>query len=92
MQNQARSTSWASAINPSIATGRHRLAGQCLQEFIDTAMRWVYGWSQLVTGRKEAEVAEVKPSQNLLWHTKAALNPHKFRQLVAKSVSNNDKK
>jgi len=35
----------------------------CLQEFIDTATRLVYGWSRLVTGHKEAEVAEVKPSQ-----------------------------
>jgi len=36
-----------------------------LQELIDTTMRWVYGWSRLVTGHKEAEAAEVKLSQNL---------------------------
>jgi len=63
-----------------------------LQEFIDTVMRWVYGWSQLVTGHKEAEAAEVKPSQNLPWHSKIALNPYKFRQQSAKSTSNNGKK
>jgi len=34
----------------------------CLQEFIDTATRWVCGWSRLATGHKEAEEAEVKPS------------------------------
>jgi len=39
-----------------------------LQESIDTATRWVYGWSRLVMGHKEAEVAEVKPSQNLQLH------------------------
>jgi len=52
----------------------------CLQEFIDAATRWVYGWSRLVTGHKEAEAAEVKPSQNLPLHSKTALNPHKIRQ------------
>jgi len=31
-------------------------------------------------GHKEAEVAEVKPSQNLPLHSKTALNPYKFRQ------------
>jgi len=36
-----------------------------LQELIDTTMRWVYGWSRLVMGHKEAEAAEVKLSQNL---------------------------
>jgi len=108
-----------------------------LQEFIDTATQWVYGWSRLVTawaqlggghgGRipplfqtgniicmsshtfffrfrnilvshqavpphlttnlcpwvtdhKEAEVAEVKPSQNLPLHSRTALNPYKFQQ------------
>jgi len=35
-----------------------------LQEFIETTMQWVYGWSPLVTGHKEAESAEVKLSQN----------------------------
>jgi len=34
----------------------------------------------LVTGKKEAEVAEVKPSQNHPLHSKTALNPHKIRQ------------
>jgi len=34
-----------------------------LQEFVDTATRWVYGWSQLVMSYdKEAEVTEVKLS------------------------------
>jgi len=51
-----------------------------LQKFIDTATWWVYGWSQLVTGHKEAEVAEVKPSQNLPLHSKTVLNPYKLRQ------------
>jgi len=64
----------------------------CLQEFIDTAVRWVCGWSRLVTGHKEAEAAEVKPSQNLPWHSKTALNACKFRQQLAKLTSNNDKK
>ena len=77
---------------------RDRLVGNpwcrltCLQEFIDTTMRWVYEWSRLVTGYKEAEAAEVKPSQNLPWNRKTALNPYKFRQQLAKSTSNNDKK
>ena len=52
----------------------------CLQEFIDIATRWVYGWSRLVTGHKEAEVAEVKPCENLPLHGKTALNPYKFQQ------------
>jgi len=52
----------------------------CLQEFIETATRWVYGWSRLVTGQKEAEVAEAKPPQNLPLHSKTALNPYKFQQ------------
>jgi len=49
----------------------------CLQEFIDTATRCVYGWSRLVTGHNEAEA---KPSQNLPLHSKTALNPYKFQQ------------
>jgi len=52
----------------------------CLQEFIDTATRWVYGWSRLVTGHKKAKVAEIKPSQYLPLHSKTALNPHKIQQ------------
>jgi len=47
---------------------------------IDTATRWIYGWSRLVTGHKKAEVAEVKPSQNFPLHCETAPNPCKFRQ------------
>jgi len=34
-----------------------------------------YGWSPLVTGHKQAEMAEAKPSQNLLLHSKTTLKP-----------------
>jgi len=47
-----------------------------LEEFNDTATRWVYGWSRLIMGHKEAEVMEVKPSQNLPLHSKTALKPY----------------
>jgi len=50
-----------------------------LQEFIDAATRWVYGWSRLVMGHKEAEIAEVKPSQNLPLQSRTALKPYKFQ-------------
>jgi len=63
-----------------------------LQKFIDAAVRWAYGWSRLVMGHKEAEVAEVKSSQNLQLHSKTALNPHKIRQQSTKTMSNNDNK
>jgi len=43
-------------------------------------------------GYKEAKVTEAKPSQNLLLHSKTALNPYKFRQQLAKSMGNNNKK
>jgi len=36
-----------------------------MQDYTAQATRWVYGWSRLVSGYKQAEVAEVKPSQNL---------------------------
>jgi len=39
---------------------------------------------------KEAEVTEVKPSQNLPLHRKSALKPYKIRQQLAKSVGNYD--
>jgi len=50
----------------------------CLQEFNDTVTRWVYGWSRLVMGHKEAEVTDVKLSQNLPLHSKTALKPYKI--------------
>jgi len=49
-----------------------------LQEFNNTATRWVYGWSRPVMGHKEAEVTEVKPSQNLPLHGKTVLKPYKI--------------
>jgi len=52
----------------------------CLQEFIDTATWWVYGWSRLVTDHEETEAVEVKPSQNLPLHSKTVLNPYNFQQ------------
>jgi len=64
----------------------------CLQEFNDTATRWVYGWSQLVVGHNEAEVTEVKPSQNFPLHSKTTLKPYKIWQRLAKSMSNKSKK
>ena len=50
----------------------------CLQEFNDTATRWVYGLSPLVMGHREVKVTEVKPCQNLPLHCKPALKPYKI--------------
>ena len=47
---------------------------------IDTATRWVYGWSRLITGYKQDEVADVKLPQNLQLHSKTALKPQKTGQ------------
>jgi len=40
---------------------------------------------------KEAKVTEVKPSQNLPLHSKAALKPHKIWQQLAKSIATTTK-
>jgi len=56
----------------------------CLQELINTATRWVYGWLRLATAYEEADI---KPSQNLLLHSKTTLMPYKIQQLD-KSMSN----
>jgi len=46
----------------------------------------------MVTGYKEAEVTEVKPSKNFTLHSKTALQPYNIRQQLAKSMGNNNKK
>jgi len=58
---------WFRTARNNFFTDRHRTAAglTCLQQLIDIATQWVYGWSRLITGYKEAKVAEVKPSQNL---------------------------
>ena len=52
----------------------------CLQEFIDTATRWILRMVATGQGYKEAEVAKVKSSQNLPLHRRTALTPYKIRQ------------
>ena len=49
-----------------------------MQKFNDPASWWVYGWSQQVIGHKEAEITEVKPSQNIPSHSKTVLKPYKI--------------
>ena len=65
-QNKLPSVQWRNKQNNSPVGYTGKWSRQtCLQEFNDTATRWVHGWSRLVIGHKEAEVTEVKPSQNL---------------------------